>query len=572
MIPTMIRRIALASLFLGASVALAGPGGPASGPPTVVVPVGAPVALDGLVLPGEWSEAARCPTSADGPEIRMIQDRGTWMMAIGTNAPWPTNGRLTLYARAGTEDGSILAKGTAWIDLEPREHNRPHALVRVRDEAGANWVPMDGQVVVRFRDVGHRASAEIAISLSLLGVVKPKPPPLRWIAILTSPGGNPNYRTFPFPLDLAGTDKQAIGPDLASTARWAVTTEWSRADGPGAYEPKDWAALVAEDAELTRLGTTALDLATTLDDGTGNTGSSERPKVDGTIESAILENLRAVAAKEPLTHGELRAMARALLELNRAPEAVTLLAGLTLARDGAGDADDFDLLGRTLLASERFEDAAKAYEAVADRVLPRLAAGFRGTATWVRGVGEQFESERKARAEDAAKGDLPLARISTSKGDVFLRLLEDDVPEAVKQWVHLVEEAKNEKGAPFYAGTLFHRANAGSLVQGGDPVSREKGCAAAGTGGSAWWVTPETNPRHRCFRGAVGFALNGEAKVRSQFFIMTGPKPDYHKTGMPIFATVIGGMDVVDRLEACDPILSIEILKKRPHPYLPTKK
>ena len=29
-------------------------------------------------------------------------------------------------------------------------------------------------------------------------------PTLRWLAIVTSPGADLNYRTFPFPLDLAG--------------------------------------------------------------------------------------------------------------------------------------------------------------------------------------------------------------------------------------------------------------------------------------------------------------------------------------------------------------------------------
>jgi cyclophilin family peptidyl-prolyl cis-trans isomerase len=567
----MLRSLVVAGLVLAASVARAGPPPPLSGPTPVAIPVGAPVALDGLVLSGEWSEAARCPTSDGGPEIRMVQQRGTWLLALGTNAPWPANGRLTIYARAGDEDGSIRSKGTVWIDLEPREHNRPHALVRVWNEASGDWAPIEGQVVVRFGDVDRRATAEVAISLSLLGIAKAKPPPLRWFAILTSPGGAPNYRTFPFPLDLAGKDAQSLGPDLASTARWAVTTEWPRADGPGAYSPKDWGALVAEDAELTRLGTTAFDLALTLDGGVGLTGTGERPKVDGAIERIILDNFRAIAAKEPLTHAELRAMGRALLELNRAPEAAALLESVTLARVGPGEAEDFDLLGRALFACERFEAAAKAYEGVAERALPRLADGFRATAAKIRGIGAAFDEETKARTEDAAKADLPIARLSTSKGDVLLRLLEDDVPQAVAQFVHLAEEAKDDKGGPFYAGTLFHRVFAGSIAQGGDPTSREKGCEAAGTGGPAWWIAPETNARHRCFRGAVAFALSAEARVGSQFFVMTGPKPDLHKGGMPIFATVIAGMDVVDRLETCDRILAVEILRKRPHPYVPAK-
>lgn len=566
----MLRRRAFVGLLFGLTVAHAEPAGPPPGPTLVAIPTGAPVALDGSVLAGEWTEAARCATSAGGPEIRSIQQRGTWILAIGTNAPWPENGHLTIYTQAGGEDGSIHSKGTVWIDLEPRDHNRPHALVKVRNDAGDGWTEVPGRVVARFADVGRRAAVEVAIEMSLLGLARAKPPPLRWIAVLTSPGGVPTYRTFPFPLDLAGRDLKALGPDLASTARWALTTDWPRADGPGAYSPDEWATLVRADAELTRLGTTAHAAALALD-GSDGSGEDVAARPDAAIEDDILANLREVARLEPLTHADVRAMARALLALDRAPEAAALIEGPTLARDGRGDVDDYETLARALMASERFEGAARAYEAVAARVLPRLAPGYLGTAAWLRTIGDQYDAERKARAEDAARDDLPLARLRTSKGEILLRLLEDDVPEAVRQFVHLAEDAKDDAGRPFYAGTLFHRARAGALVEGGDPDSRTKGCAAAGTGGSPWQVAPERNPRHRCFRGAVGFSLNGQPNIRSQFFVMTGPKPEYHKTGMPIFATVVAGMDVVDRLEACDALLSVEILRKRPHSYVPTK-
>jgi len=598
----MLRRIPIAVLSLAClAPALAAPSDAPARPTVVEIPVGAPVTLDGLVPSGEWGDAARCPTSAGGPEIRMLQARGTWILALGTASRWPTDGHLTIYARAepvldegelaklsdeerakaraeaAGRDRSILAAGTAWIDVEPREHNRPHVLVRVRDEAGAQWVEKPGSVVARFADVNRRASVEAAIPLSLLGVVRPKKPwkqempPLRWFAILTSPGGDVNYRTFPFPLDLAGNDAARLGPDLASSERWATSTAWVMADGPGAYSPTEWAALVRADAELTRMGTTAHGLALALDGASVDGTSASREKVDAPVEKDLLENLRAIARLEPLTHADVRAAARGLLELNRAPEAAALVESMTWMRDGTGEADDFDMLARASLACERFDDAAGAYDAMAERVAPRAAPGFRGTATWVRSVGAAWAEEQQAREADAKKTDLPLARLRTSKGAVYLRLLEDDVPQAVNQFVHLAEEAKAEDGGPFYAGTLFHHAAAGFLAEGGDPDSR-KGCAAAGKGGTSWGVAPEVNARHRCFRGAVAFALGDAGDVRSRFFVMTGPKPDYHKTGMPVFATVVTGMDVVDRLEACDTLLGVDILSKRPHPYVPKKK
>ena len=72
-------------------------------------------------------------------------------------------------------------------------------------------------------------------------------------------------------------------------------------------------------------------------------------------------------------------------------------------------------------------------------------------------------------------------------------------------------------------------------------------------------------------RGSVGFAMGPDKKVRSQFFIMTAPKPRLADGGYPCFATVIGGMDGVDRLEACDVLQAVRILKKRDHPYAPKK-
>jgi cyclophilin family peptidyl-prolyl cis-trans isomerase len=226
--------------------------------------------------------------------------------------------------------------------------------------------------------------------------------------------------------------------------------------------------------------------------------------------------------------------------------------------------------------AERFDESARAFDALAERLGPRLGGGFVGLAARSRAHAERFAAEAAARREDAAKDDQPLALLSTSKGDVLLRLLEDDVPESVKNFVHLAEAGRDVDGRPFYPGTLFHRVVANGVVQGGDPRSRNEGCAAAGAGGSTWWIPPERNPRHGYFRGSVGWALDEETgrRVRGQFFVTTAPRPALGDGdgAYPCFATVIAGMDVVDRLEACDVLRSVTVLRKRPGTVYEPKK
>ncbi len=110
------------------------------------------------------------------------------------------------------------------------------------------------------------------------------------------------------------------------------------------------------------------------------------------------------------------------------------------------------------------------------------------------------------------------------------------------------------------------------LVQGGDPTSRGDGCARAGAGGPGWSVAAERTPVTGFFRGSVGWAMAADRRIRSQFFVLTTPKPELADAGFGCFATVVHGMDVVDALEQCDELLEVRVLRKRPHPYVPEKK
>jgi cyclophilin family peptidyl-prolyl cis-trans isomerase len=264
-------------------------------------------------------------------------------------------------------------------------------------------------------------------------------------------------------------------------------------------------------------------------------------------------------------------MAIGLWRLNRPGEALSMLEASSGPRLG-GDGDDLQVAARVATDAERYEAAAEAWERLAARVPDSVASPYRSQAAFARATLSVWLAEQQARREDAKRADLPLALLETTKGVVLLTLLEDDVPNAVKNFVHLAEGAPDVgDGKPFYDGTLFHRVESNHLAQGGDPTSRTAGCEAAGPGGCPWWIEAEKGPRRGFFRGAVAYATAG-GRIRSQFFVLTGPRPELAERGFTIFATVRAGMDVVDRLEACDALVSVTILRKRGHPYVPAKK
>ncbi len=533
----------------------------------IVVPAGIPVALDGAVLSGEWEDSPILLFSPTGPVLRLKVVRGTLLVGVVTDRAWPSGGDFRLYARAGDADGSIDDAGTVQVDFEPVEHNRPHLLFQVRTAAG--WERRDAAAVFRASGLDTLATVEGAIPLSALGVTgdgaKAPAKALRWVAFWRTPFRATSHLTIPSGLDLGAVEK-GLPKDLQTSARWAKTSAWFDATGPGAFPKADWTAWTEADREMAEKGQTAHALAISVREG-----SEEAGKHDGPVERGIVENLRWIASREPLSGNDEKALAIGLWRVNRAEEALGVLDGYGLTSAARRDDDVLWLKGLVAFDAERFGASASAFDAYAKRLGPRLGAPFVDRARESQEVGKRYAAELASRREDAAKGDLPLALLETTKGIVLLRLHEDDAPESAKQFVHLVEEAKTPDGKPFYAGTCFHRVVANGLVQGGDPTSKTEGCDRAGAGGCPWWIPAEPTPRHGFFRGSVGWAMGTDRRVRSQFFLMTAPKPTIADNGFTCFATVVAGMDVVDRMETGDVILSARILSKRPHEYVPKK-
>ena len=148
---------------------------------------------------------------------------------------------------------------------------------------------------------------------------------------------------------------------------------------------------------------------------------------------------------------------------------------------------------------------------------------------------------------------LQWAKISTSKGDIWVKLLPEEAPNTVANFAHLAESG-------FYNDLSFHRVIPGFMAQGGCPHG-------TGTGGPDWAIACETKTnvtKHR--RGALSMAHAGPNTGGSQFFITFVATP--HLDGVH---TVFGAIEkddaesfaVLDSIKGQDAINSIEIFEKK---------
>lgn len=135
--------------------------------------------------------------------------------------------------------------------------------------------------------------------------------------------------------------------------------------------------------------------------------------------------------------------------------------------------------------------------------------------------------------------------IQTSKGEIIIRLLVEEAPGSVANFVQLVTRQ-------YFDSKNFHRAVPNFVIQGG--------CNRGdGWGSEDYSIRSEFSMR-RYTEGSVGMASAGKDTEGTQWFITHSPTP--HLDGRyTIFAVVETGMDVVHRMEVGDLILKVELIK-----------
>lgn len=134
--------------------------------------------------------------------------------------------------------------------------------------------------------------------------------------------------------------------------------------------------------------------------------------------------------------------------------------------------------------------------------------------------------------------------ITTSRGEIEIRLFGDDAPTIVGAILHLAREG-------FYEGLTFHRVVPGFVIQGGCP-------RGDGWGDAGYYLRSQFN-LHPYERGTVGVAHAGKDTPGSQIFITHTPQP--HLDGRyTVIGTVVRGMEVVDTIETGD-TFTIEVIE-----------
>jgi cyclophilin family peptidyl-prolyl cis-trans isomerase len=142
--------------------------------------------------------------------------------------------------------------------------------------------------------------------------------------------------------------------------------------------------------------------------------------------------------------------------------------------------------------------------------------------------------------------DYPAARIGTSAGDITIRFALEEATLTAHNFIALAQK-------DYYDGFAIHRVIPDFVAQAGCP-------RGDGWGGPGYDIRCEVNTL-RYERGAVGMALAGKDTGGSQWFITLSPQP-HLDGGFTVFAKVIDGMEVAERLLPGDRITGIELLKE----------
>ena len=129
-------------------------------------------------------------------------------------------------------------------------------------------------------------------------------------------------------------------------------------------------------------------------------------------------------------------------------------------------------------------------------------------------------------------------------GAIEIELFSELAPRTVENFRQLASSG-------FYDGTTFHRVIPGFMIQGGDPLSRNRDPSDDGSGGPGYRIRDEFS-RAPHLRGAVSMANRSSPNSGgSQFFIVHQDSQhlDRHYS---LFGRVVSGMDVVDRVATAE--------------------
>jgi cyclophilin family peptidyl-prolyl cis-trans isomerase len=150
------------------------------------------------------------------------------------------------------------------------------------------------------------------------------------------------------------------------------------------------------------------------------------------------------------------------------------------------------------------------------------------------------QADAQALAKPASSGYAPQVQVFTSMGNFTIELNPERAPLTVANFLAYVD-------AGHYTNTLFHRAVANFVIQGGGFSADYIPKAAPNK------VPNESGNGLSNVRGTVGLARTSEPHAgNAQFYVNLNDNaaldPNASRWGYAVFGRVVSGMDVVDRI------------------------
>jgi len=527
------------------------PAEPEPGGPTLAVPAGetAPV-LDGAIDEAAWSKAESIRIGAGDDIYSTVK-----VMRVGRELYLGLRSRISPWASAvHLVVTDPLSKGQVTLIIAPGHPTRsPVAAFRKREQQPERLSAATCDVRFGFDEPDGGFRLEARIPLALLEIPAREKSYDFSIMLWDLKEGEP-IGAFPITpqgpkLDLAQARMESAGAWGSGTA----DTEWP---------PQPAIALLEEiDSEDLWRG--------------GQRESGKEPRVlaaylgvdDGRRQDAPLAALEQ----------RLRKLVQAY------PDYLSLGANLVRVLRGRNDFDAalaaereletrFPLLKKTpwhvIVQAQLIRDAERYDEAMAFlqnnidvfEDMPRAAAEFQA----VRNLQQALGFEERMREQDATR-DLPRVRLKTSRGEIVLELFEDDAPNAVANFVSLVEKG-------FYDGLPFHWVDSGGRVVGGDPNARDDDPKNDGFGGPGYLIESDPGRRlHLAYTVAFVDRRDHRRTEGSAFAIQITAMPSMDGINT-VFGRVLEGRDVVRRLEYRDTLEQVVVVRKRAHDYVPVKR
>ena len=222
-----------------------------------------------------------------------------------------------------------------------------------------------------------------------------------------------------------------------------------------------------------------------------------------------------------------------------------------------------------LFADNRFDESIAILNSIDSSLLesnPPLSTRISSLKIRSQDAATKWQEELSIREVEEIASDLPLVAIQTSKGLIELELFEDHAPNTVANFISLADTG-------YYDGILFHRVLPKFMAQGGDPNSRDGESGTAGQGGPGYTIKDEhtIDDRRNHFAGSLSMAKTAEPNTGgSQFFLTHLPTP--HLDGRhTVFGRITSGLDTARSIEKDDAIITIMVIRKRDHEYVPEK-